>query len=258
MSAPSQVTEKSSWQALVCGSSHLDPPLNAFLMRTGLIHIFVVSGTQLILLEQIFIFLKIPFPFRMVGLLFYAFCCNLQLPVTRAFLSLIFSHTNQTLGLAWRSDSLVFASGVGILALFPESGGSLSLYLSWLAALGLTFPHQTSFPKALLIYFLLLGPLWGFANLHPITILFNFILAPLIGFILFPLALSLLPFPGISPFFDVFLSLLRKWALLMDDSWVYTGGTPLPRWVLWFYLLGLHGVFHFYQLHSLRRVQHDE
>jgi hypothetical protein len=52
------------------------------------------------------------------------------------------------------------------------------------------------------IYFFMAFCLWGFSNLHPLGILLNLLLGPLIGVVIFPLALLVVIFPFLGFLFD--------------------------------------------------------
>jgi hypothetical protein len=107
----------------------------------------------------------------------------------------------------------------------------------------------------------MLLPLWGIANVHPITILFNLFMGPVIGFVLFPLALCLLFAPWLTPLFDKLIFILRKSAPWIDSSWVVTVGKnsdlaqdrPLSQFILWGLLLLLHLCLHLYQTRAFRK-----
>ncbi len=90
------------------------------------------------------------------------------------------------------------------------------------------------------IYVVMAFCLWGFSNLHPLSILMNMIFAPLIGAVIFPLALLVIVLPPLSFVFDAAMNgliwILRNTSEVLGESVL---GELIPvawQWALFFVL----------------------
>ncbi len=255
---PAGLKEGASWKSLVCGQQIASEDLKFSLIATGLIHIFVVSGAQLTFLSKFleFTFKKLKLQSRIATvvifllLTFYTFFAHFQPPLVRGLILFTLVQLNSNFHFFWTNCHLILLSGIFALLLQPDWVGSLSLILSWTAALASSeFSQGTYWKNASIIYTLLLVPMWGIANIHPITIVFNILLGPFFGYVLFPFALLLtvLPIGGLCYLFDKTIYLIGHLQIFIpENAVVIPDSKPFEISFLWAYLLGLQYTFHFY------------
>lgn len=245
-------------QALLCGEKITDSRLKENLSRTSLIHIFIVSGSHLILLDHFLSILKIPLFLRFLSLGFYALAVGWQAPAVRALGALILRAGLRHWRIALPGDLLVLACGMLTLAIFPTWWQSLSFQMSWCAALALSAPSalglsSRSWKGALLAHFLILfimAPLlWGWASLHPIGVLSNLLLAPVVALVLLPLSFAavfherlLQVFAEVMHFFESLLSVVA------EPVAIPTAGMSSKSSTFWIWIFVLHIFFHFLRL----------
>lgn len=242
---PQRLVEKESWKALVCGLSIQDSELKNVLKNSGLIHIFVISGAQLILIDRVLKFIKLGFFFRIWICFLFCLMSGFQPPIFRGFVQKIISEANKNFKWDWPPETTTLLSGLSVLILIPEWSKSLSLSLSWIASLSQSLPFKKDYQKVLAAYILMMFPLWGLSNIHPITFMMNLIVAPFIGFILFPLAVFLILFPFFSFLFDILIKILRLLEYLIPSPLIIIPSGPiLPQLTTWLYLFFLHAIIH--------------
>lgn len=244
--------------SLLCGENVTDANFKSALIETSLIHLFVVSGSHLVLLEQMLCLLRLPFLVRIFLWLLYSLVCGWQPPLVRAVVSTLLQMIEKKRGSFWPSDLHTLWSGFLTLLLFPSWLNSRSLLMSWNASLALNsgglLPKMNSVRRILwisvFIYLLMLPLLWGFGNLHPLSILFNLLLTPLVSFWLLPLALLSVFISPLRPLFisscDLFLHLMQKFSDPIEISLALAR----PIFELWALILFLHFVFHLIRLHQ--------
>lgn len=262
--SPSVTDFRELYLATICG---INPP-NTELMwdfrNTGLFHLIVVSGAHLSFLASLIILIPIstrPTRFgnlkKMVligSLLLYAFASGLNPPIVRAVAGYFFFAVQKRYHWGWSKYSVVIGSGLFCLTVFPAWWSSLSFLMSWLASLAIILPGK-NWQKATYCYALLLLPMSQFQWNHPLTIGFNLILAPVLGFIVLPF--SLLPF-FIPPL--VFLSDGVWWtvtSLVHFSSQAVSSASPpfsVAKWLIWVAVFALHFVL-YEKLRRLRRAE---
>lgn len=249
---------RSSIQALLCGEKITDTQLKDHLSKTSLIHIFIVSGSHLILLDRFLSILKIPLFLRFLSLGFYSLAVGWQAPAVRALGALFLRWGLQRWRIAFPADLVVLACGMLTLAIFPTWWQSLSFQMSWCAALALSAPSvvglsSRSWKAALLSHFLILlimAPLlWGWASLHPVGVLSNLLLAPVVALVLLPLSFVavfheffLKLFAQVMSFFESTLSAVAEPVIIPSSG---VGSTAS----FWIWIFVLHILFHFLRLH---------
>ena len=150
---------------------------------TGLIHLMVVSGSHLVFIEMLLGFL--PARIRMLILAAYCYLTGFQAPVVRAFLRRLIGPAL----IKWSGMTALqveAATVVAALALYPQWLSSRSFLMSWMCGLALAapkiFPRAPHFDLALKAYIFLLPFCWA----SPVSVAWNTLLAPFVGFILFP------------------------------------------------------------------------
>ena len=214
---PEQAQSYPELQAIVCGKNFADASVSEIYTATGLIHLFVVSGAHLLLIQKILH--KIYDPkrnFVLIGLclLIYGLCCNLNPPVTRSLIALAIGAVTSKNRLYWPENFKIFIGGLIALIFHPAWITSVSLQLSWLAALIISMNSLYLAKKSILlrqvVFFIFLAPVLSFFQTpNPLTIFTNLIFAPVLEFILFPLGLIVWLIPAFYIFFDHTLFALR-------------------------------------------------
>ena len=217
-------------KALVCGESlsaaGSAADLKSAFIKTGLIHLLVVSGSHLICLEELLSILLKSRRFRFIRgalifctLIFFALATGASPPVLRSLFQWCLRHLQKRLGLKWSSSQILIAASALTLATCRTQMALASLSLSWLAAIGIRlwsdqesdksrrpnpFGLRAAFEKLrsaaalnACVYLALAPALWPLGIPHPLSILFNLALAPVIGLVFFPLSLVTF-FPGFA------------------------------------------------------------
>lgn len=187
--------------ALICGIDLPPSQVRQALLDTGLIHIMVVSGSHLVFLE--FLLGPIPLLNRMITpiLVSYCFLVGLQPPVIRALLRRLLNRPlKKTYGIT--SLQLEAATIALALALYPPWITSRSFLMSWMCGLALSSPRLgwrwPALEATIKTYLFLLPFCWT----SPISILWNTILAPIVGAALFPARLFTYFFQFLAPATD--------------------------------------------------------
>lgn len=264
---------KPELRAIVCGQSILSSERSFEIKRLGLIHIFVVSGAHFATL-QIFLALiftgfhkffqrreQKTFPYLRLGiehflLGIFLLSTGLQAPALRSFLQSCWRSFAP-----WTAGSfLILGAGLLSFAWIPPSQ-HLSLQLSWYCALILFWPGLRGpwgyFGKSLLLF---LGCSYFLSSLGTGTlmgVLSNLMLAPLISFGLFPLALLSLAIPSSIYLFDQLMSFFYFISLkISPDFYFETQHGTLNTTAHWFFLAALHLLLHWQHV-SKHRKSHD-
>lgn len=201
----------------------------------------VVSGAHLLFLERLWNKLPLPF-FKQTGLflflVFYALITHLHPPVVRSLFSFFLFQINRRFKLFWSQALITHLSGILCLFYSPQWIHSVSLHLSWLAGLAQTF--STSSIKRSLFTYIIVFPIisqWQF--LHPLTVLINWLAAPVIGFVLLPLSFMTVAFPFLQGFSDrvwegMFFILKFFNRMLPDFGW--QPDLSVFKEYIWFYI----------------------
>ena len=154
-------------QALVCGKNFVDASISDIYKSTGLIHLFVVSGAHLLLIEKILRHFFDPADKKNIWplglcLLIYAFCCNLNPPVTRSLIAMAIGLVTAENHLHWPENFKILVCGLLALIFQPFWITSISLQLSWLAALVVSVNSLYLSEKNILLkqslFFIVLAP----------------------------------------------------------------------------------------------------
>lgn len=185
--------------ALVCG---LDVPPSlerALFQDTGLIHILVVSGAHLALVERLC--RRVPARARMLILALYAWATDFGAPVVRAFVRRVIARKAEPCG--WTALQIEAATSLACVLVIPPWAVSRSFLMSWLCALALNTPFKLTrwrpLDASLKIYVALLP----FTLSAPLTIAWNALFAPFIGEVLFPASLLAFVAPPATAFIDL-------------------------------------------------------
>lgn len=236
-----------------------DDELKQLLRGAGLLHLFVVSGAHLIWLEHLLARIRIPFFFRVAGWTIFSLACGWQPPVVRAWVGLLLIKLEPKWTPALRADQHVLLTGLVTLLLFPPWGDSLSLALSWIAAFALSLPSlegwKGEFWKCFLIWILLMPLLVTWSPAGPVTVLVNFLLAPVFSVVLIPLGLACVALPMALPIFDFLFSLFTKVLTLIPDSSSEVSGRVPASWELWVWVILFHVSAHLVLTYRKRRTR---
>lgn len=253
---PQDSKERASLASLLCGEKITEENLRKKLQQTSLIHIFVISGSHLILFDQLLSILRIPLYVRFLILAMYTLATGFQPPAVRALCGLL-----ATAALLWRGwrfppDLRVLAVGMTILAAFPDWWQSRSLIMSWSASLALCVPSilrlRGSLPRLSLgqgaIFILMMPPLWGFGSLHPLSLLYNLLLGPVVSFVLLPLALLTLIIPHSAVLFDSAVFSFTNGLQWVSEPVQLPAGRSLPTALLWGWVFLCHLLLHTFRV----------
>ena len=242
---------QSFYQAIVCGKK-LPASLQLEQMRTlGIIHLLVVSGFHLCFFSKILKFLffnRLPFIFENFFLFVFVLTCQFQAPALRAWCCLILNNFNQKKKLFLKPSALLFVAVIFCLCLNRDFFYGMSLPLSWLACIGLSFGKNNMTRS--FFCFLFLQPIisqWGAPSL--LTIGINAFLTPVFALVLFPASLFCFLLPFLSPVVD------QCWRILFffteNISTELTLFEPQDffgkRLWIWIYALGLNLVLIFWE-----------
>jgi predicted membrane metal-binding protein len=254
--------QKEFHAAIICGANLESVETYESFRRTGLIHLIVVSGTHLVWIEIALRLFLARFPrgkWLSVGLLIlFAVAARLQPPIVRAGLSMALTSANRRWSLGWTPLHRALFAGVLTLFLFPKWLGSTSLLLSWSAALVLSLDDERNrdpWRKQITIYLVMFVLLLPLAAPHPLTIVFNVLVAPLVAGLLFPLSVIVF----VLPFSAVLLDPLLAWALwllellsrLVPD---FAPSYSVAPFFLWIYLFSVQAYWLFCQIRARRQI----
>lgn len=207
---------KPVYEALICGQRLPRGSIRQTFTEGGLIHLMVVSGAHLIFMEKLWMKCPLPF-FKKTGLffliVFYALITHLHPPVVRALFSFFLFQMSHSKKLFWSHPLVTQLSGIFCLIYSPQWISSFSLQLSWLAALAYGI-SSSPLKKAFIIYLVAFPLISQWQFLHPLTVLVNWLLSPIIGFIMLPLSFVTALFSFLQPLSDTVWSLIfliLKW-----------------------------------------------
>jgi predicted membrane metal-binding protein len=201
---------RSLYDALICGTNLPSGHEKQIFVDTGLIHLMVVSGSHLVFLEILLGFL----PSGVLKILLGAYCylTGFQAPVVRAFLRRLIGPTFKARK-GMTSLQVEAAAVVIALGLYPEWLGSRSFLMSWMCGLALAapkiFPRAPHFDLAVKAYVFLLPFCWA----SPLSVAWNTLLAPFVGFLLFPTCILAILIPPLVPLSD---GMWRGFLMLLD------------------------------------------
>lgn len=251
---PGSSLERPALASLVCAQNVTESSLRAGLIDSGLLHLFVVSGSHLIFLLWVLSALRVP-PWMRAGLLVaYVALTGAQAPALRALLATTVPWLLRRLGGALRTDQKVLFAGVLTLALVPDWFASLSLQLSWACALALGLAPGAGVLASCVVIHVLLWPfVAGWSPHPPIAILCNAVLGPLLGGLLFPVALATMVTELAVKPFDFLMAALRSVLAGIPPAPPADGVPLLAIAQGWALLIGFHAGAHLHFLRKARR-----
>lgn len=220
------------YRALVCGKRLPVSPVKSLFVQGGLIHLTVVSGAHLLFLERFW--KKLPFPvlLKTHGIFFllivYALASHFHPPVVRALFAFFLHRLSSQFKLFWSTRQIILLSGILCLIYQPAWVYSLSLQLSLLACFLQTM-SPSLLKRSFFTYLFLLPIVNRWQALHPFTVLIHWILAPLIGTLLFPFSFLSPFFPFLYPISDFLWSGVLK---LLKIFQFFPSQSPLMTWFI--------------------------
>ncbi len=184
--------------AFVCGEKIRSAELTDFFSRSGLFHLVIVSKAHLEFLSTLLLLLGSFLKDRGLRLfiifftVFYILMCGPQAPLVRTGVFLVMHFASRYFRLGWSAFFILMLATCLSLAFNFEWYNSLSLLHSSGCALAFLIGQRCTTLKWQqgVIAFVLTTPfLWGWANIHPLTILINWTLAPLLFIVWFLVSL---------------------------------------------------------------------
>ena len=245
------------YKAIVCGRRLPEGLIKQTFVKSGLIHLMVVSGAHLLFLERLWKNIHLPF-FRTGGILFllilYALTANLHPPVLRALFSFLLLKINRSCKLFWSSSLITHISGILCLIYSPGWARSPSLQLSWLASLAQNI-SSSRLNKSLLTYLIVLPVCNRWRFLHPFTVFINWIVAPFIGSVLFPCSLLAVFFHPIRPVTDRLWEISLKALIFLQDFIPHYHFIKwhVPERGMWIYILAVFVIVEVFSVQGKRR-----
>lgn len=219
---PLESTYINFYSSIVCGKkiTTFDPLMNLFI-NCSLIHIVVVSGSHLIIMNKFFslIFKE---NIKLKNLLLFTYCLitGFQAPTIRAYLQILLHQFNGKFKKNWSPLQIQLYTFLTLLIFIPNWCLSLSFYLSAICALAIELTQQmTSLKKQCLIYLLILFPILTISFPHPASIFSNLIFAPVLELILFPLCLIATMIPYFYKLTDFILMIVEK---ILTHFWIFS------------------------------------
>ncbi|MEQ1722328.1 MAG: ComEC/Rec2 family competence protein [Pseudobdellovibrio sp.] len=250
-------------KALVCAESFSNLSDSQLYISSGLIHLFVVSGAHLILIEsalmQLSKYFKINSVFIFSVLCLYGLACGLNAPVVRCLIAFALSSYLQSKNIFWPAHFKLLIIGALTLCFNYQWVSSLGLQMSWIAAFivmltGHFFKNTSLLLKQGLFYLALLPSVVFFQVPSPTVILFNILLAPILEFILFPLGILVWFFNFLHPVFDFLIYIFKLLIEKLEIDFQIQNQT-LPSTLVfynWLFIFGLHALFHIIYINQKR------
>ena len=246
-------------KALVCAENFSSLNDSQLYISSGLIHLFVVSGAHLLLIERLLLRSKCNTRIILFTLVLYAFACNLGAPVVRCLLAFVLNFFLVQKNIRWPAHFRLLLIGFATLCFNFNWINSLSLQMSWLAAflvmLGEKFFTTSSLFFKQSLFFVTLLPSVVFFQIPGLgTILLNVLLAPWLEFVLFPLGICTWFFAPVYRIFDFAISLFKTLLNFLELDYQIQLTEPPGRLTFynWVLLLFLHLAYHLIHVHKAR------
>lgn len=217
-------SQSENYLALVCGESPAHSAFKSRLASAGLLHLVIASGSHLLFLEA-FLRATLSRQHRIIRalswplLLGFTLINRLEPRVLRAFLTLAFQRFADHHQLRWSRAQVITAAGISTLTFCQSDRQFTGLLMSWIASLAILlatcgFKRSARFTDSETAWLRWSRQLWLQSHLYvlmapclillrlpnPMSILFNLLLGPPLGAILFPaslLAFLLPPLVGV-------------------------------------------------------------
>jgi predicted membrane metal-binding protein len=254
---PANPQTEPALQALVCGHNFESLETSQLYLSSGLIHLFVVSGSHLILAEKVlgsvFKIWPLKYSSTLIICCLFMFCivCELNPPVVRSFLGICLGLYLARKHRHWPRDYTILITGLLCVSLKPEWTMSLGLQMSWLAALAIHINERllSSRPKLLhqLTFYILFIFSFSCLGFPAFTALLTcYFFSPVLEFILLPLAFLTIPFPTVDLIFEKSIQCLDFLLAHMELSTSLILSDVQETLVInWFVIFCLHLALHF-------------
>ncbi len=228
--SPQNMKAVKELNALVCGQDFQSLADSEIYIHSGLIHLFVVSGSHLVLIQRTLLKFekklqnslqhKLKLQTQLLTLLVhsalfvYIFICDLNPPIVRSYLFIVvLSFSKKYLLQINTQNALLIASLCGLI-LQPHWITSLSYQMSWIAGITLIYIDEIYNQSHLLmknflfyLHFYLTMLFLGLPQV--VTVLISTTISPLLEYILFPLAFLVYIVSDLGPLFDVLITVLK-------------------------------------------------
>lgn len=247
-------------KALVCAENFSSLNDSQLYISSGLIHLFVVSGAHLLLIERLLLRSKINSGIILSTLVLYAFACNLGAPVVRCLLAFGLNFFLISKNIRWPAHFRLLLIGLAALCFNFNWINSISLQMSWLAAFLVMLGEKIFTSRSLLfkqsLFFVTLLPTVVYFQIPGAgTILLNMMLAPWLEFVLFPLGLCTWFFAPAYRVFDFAIGIFKNLLSFLEVDFQLqleeiSASLTFYNWAL---LLVLHLVFHLLHVQQARR-----
>ena len=246
---PNAIATRATLSALVCGQNFENLSDTQLYSSTSLIHLFVVSGSHLLLIQKVMtyfstFFLKNSRVGILLTLLFiYAAMCLFNPPVTRSFVFIFFTLILNRKHHHWPKHYLLLIAGLFTLVLNYKWITSLSLQMSWLAALAMQiysekFKSLSLFFRQVIFYCLFIICFMGLGFPQASTIVLCVILTPALEYVLFPIAILTVIFHPLEPLFAALLyglnTFLTSFEFYIRSSYLEITTVSYLNWVVIF------------------------
>jgi hypothetical protein len=230
-------------KALVCGEPIQSDAFKSFFFKSSLYHLIVVSKTHFIFISGVLISILQKVKSRpsiyliTIFAISYSLMCNLQAPLVRSLITIALLELNIGMKLNLNHIKILMASALICLAINPLWLDSLSLLHS--ASCGLAFivlqkMDRSHFQNHLFAYLLTLPFLFGWGSIHPIGLIINILITPILIMTWLPLAYLVFLIHPLMPLFDSYIlfsiNLLNHF---LDPVDVMTNTHHIPSWILW-------------------------
>lgn len=249
--APIDSKYKEVYQALVCGSSPKPTPFIQDIKQIGLYHLLVVSGSHLVFLESVLVYIFSGWGrwgqiIIFANLLMFTFVSGMQPPIFRALINFMLHKLSDETKLYWRPHQSTFFAGLVTLLIKPDWLLSISFMLSWAASLLVSSTSQKGLYKHLVIFLGLSPLLYSMQEQSPITCFSNFLFSLILGAIFFPLSLITLVFNQLAPIVDLFWGAIEVVIHQIANELQSASAEPrdFTYFWLWVYLFALQYFFH--------------
>ena len=235
------------YQALICAyRASEESTFYIWAAQIGLAHWFVISGLHLNFIENFLAQFQKHKVLIGIVLMIYACFTGLNPPILRAFISLMLMWLQTSFKWGWKPHLHVLTTGFICLALDFNLYNSLSLQLSWAAALSLGWTSKKNL-KHVTVYLFLIPFLSVLNPAHPFSIILNILFTPFFCFIFFPLTLISFVFPWSELFYLPLVQLMEAFVeqtanLMPSFSWTFP---LLKTQSLWLILILTHAFLAF-------------